>query len=138
MKVYIECYHADGSQILGNLDGQAVITAKNYKRTKAYKHLAKVVGNPKWMNAKVAFAKVVAESGRVLETVYPVREFERAALAKMTDNELVAYWNVLEMSGKTIQNEEAKAKTQRHLPLVAELLTERGIPHEQGKLINRQ
>lgn len=61
---------------------------------------------------------------------------ERTELAKMTNAELVAYWNVLQMSGKTIQNNEAKAKTERHLPLVDELLSRRGIAHEQGKLIN--
>jgi hypothetical protein len=72
MKVYIECFRADGSQILGNCDGQAVIRAKNYRRTLAYKHLAEVVGNPKWMGGKVAFARVVTESGQILETVNPI------------------------------------------------------------------
>ena len=69
---YIECYRADGSQILGNLDGQAVLRTVNYKRTNAYKALSKIVGNPKWMNGKVAFARVVTSSGTILETVRPV------------------------------------------------------------------
>jgi hypothetical protein len=69
MKVYIECYRADGSQILGNLDGQAVLHARNYKRTSAYKRLAKIVKNPKWMNGKVDHAKIVTPLGTVLETV---------------------------------------------------------------------
>lgn len=72
MKIYIECYRADDSQILGNLDGQAVIRTPNYKRTKAYKLLRFIVGNPKWLNAKVAYAKIVREDGRVLETFRPV------------------------------------------------------------------
>ena len=71
MKLYIECFHADGSQILGNCDGQAVIHAQNYRRTNAYKNLAKIVGNPKWMKGKVAFARVVTPDGRILETVLP-------------------------------------------------------------------
>jgi hypothetical protein len=71
MKLYIECFRADGSQILGNLDGQAVLHAVNYKRTNAYKLLAKIVGNPKWMNGKVAFAQVVTPGGTVLETITP-------------------------------------------------------------------
>ena len=72
VKTYIECFHADGSQILGNLDGQAVIRARNYRRTNAYKRLARIVGNPSWMNGKVAFARIVSEDGRILETVKPI------------------------------------------------------------------
>ena len=71
MKLYIECFRADGSQILGNLDGQAVIRTQNYRRTHAYKRLAEIVGNPKWMQGKVAFARVVTADGRILETVLP-------------------------------------------------------------------
>ena len=41
---YIECFRADGSEILGNLDGQAVLRTVNYKRTNAYKALSKIVG----------------------------------------------------------------------------------------------
>jgi hypothetical protein len=66
---YIECFRADGSEILGNLDGQAVLRTLNYKRTNAYKSLKQIVGNPKWMNGKVAFARVVTSSGTILETV---------------------------------------------------------------------
>lgn len=70
MKLYIECYYADGSQILGNLDGQAVLRRRNYKSEAAYQNLAGIVGNPNWMNGKVAFAKIVTEDGRVLETIH--------------------------------------------------------------------
>jgi hypothetical protein len=38
-KVYIEAYDKDNKQILGNLDGQTVIYAKNYKQTSQYKDL---------------------------------------------------------------------------------------------------
>ena len=71
MKYYIECYRADGGQILGNLDGQAVLHCQggNWKRTADYKRLRKIVKNPKWMNGKVDHAKVVTESGVVVETV---------------------------------------------------------------------
>lgn len=68
MDNYIECYHANGSQILGNLDGQAVVTA-NYKLCKAYKRLKNIIGNPKWMDAKVAFAKIVTKDNKVIETI---------------------------------------------------------------------
>ncbi len=69
MRLYIECFHADGKQILGNLDGQAVIDAIYYKRTNAYKRLAKIVGNPKWMNGKVVEARVVTPDGKILEVI---------------------------------------------------------------------
>lgn len=39
MKHYVEAYQADGSQILGNLDGQAVLHAKDPRRTKHFKRL---------------------------------------------------------------------------------------------------
>jgi hypothetical protein len=39
MKYYVEAYRSDGSQVLGNLDGQAVIRARDYKRTNIYKRL---------------------------------------------------------------------------------------------------
>jgi hypothetical protein len=72
MKLYIECFRADGGQILGNLDGQAVLhcaSTRTYKRCAAYKRLARIVKNPKWMNGKVDHAKVVTEQGKVLEVV---------------------------------------------------------------------
>jgi hypothetical protein len=39
MKYYVEAYDANNYQILGNLDGQAVLRVRNYKRTKHYKNL---------------------------------------------------------------------------------------------------
>lgn len=68
---YIECYYIDGSQILGNGDGQAVIRTPNYRRTYAYKNMLKRVGNPAYMEAKVAFARVVRPSGEIVETIKP-------------------------------------------------------------------
>ena len=69
MKYYIECFRPDGSQILGNLDGQAVLHCQNFRRTNAYKRLAGIVGNPKWMNGKVAGARVVTPNGIVLDKI---------------------------------------------------------------------
>jgi hypothetical protein len=69
VKYYIECFYKDGTQILGNLDGQAVLCCKQYKRTLAYKRLAKIVKNPNWMNGKVNEARVVTEDGKVLEVI---------------------------------------------------------------------
>lgn len=62
---------------------------------------------------------------------------ESEQLDKMSDGELVAYWNVLQMGQRMIQDAEAKNKTERHLPIVSELLAERNIPHEQGKLLQK-
>ncbi len=61
MKVYIEAFRADGSQILGNLDGQAAIVARDYKQTHAYKY-AKL-----GLIKRVAKYRVIDTSGRVLE-----------------------------------------------------------------------
>ncbi len=69
MKLYIECFYEDGSQILGNGDGQAVMwNVRDYKRTNAYKWIKRVVAEKL---RKTIFAKVVTESGRVLETIKP-------------------------------------------------------------------
>jgi len=40
MKIFVAAYDVKHNQILGNLDGQGIITAKCYKRTKHYKSLA--------------------------------------------------------------------------------------------------
>ena len=71
MVLYIECFYADGSQILGNLDGQAVMhtSPQTYRRTEAYKRLSKIVKNPKWMCGKVDHAKIITPDGVVLEVV---------------------------------------------------------------------
>lgn len=70
MRLYIDCFRADGTQILGNLDGQAALgEPKNYRRTHAYKRLRQIVGNPRWMNAKVSEARVVTATGQVLEVI---------------------------------------------------------------------
>lgn len=67
MRVYIECYYADDKQILGNLDGQAVIDAIDYRRTNAYKRLDRIVCNPNWIKGRVKYAKIVSKSGTLLE-----------------------------------------------------------------------
>lgn len=66
MKVCIECYRKDGSQILGNLDGQCVIDAKDYKRTLKYKKAKGLIKNPKHMNSLVDKIKVVHYSSGIL------------------------------------------------------------------------
>ncbi len=71
MKYYIECFYADGGQILGNLDGQAVMNCTRYQSTKAYKRIKSIVGNPKHMGGMVASARVVTELGHVMETIKP-------------------------------------------------------------------
>lgn len=77
MKLYIECYYADGSQILGNMDGQAVLNVKriqSYKRCKAYKFARQLVSqydpNSDRLNCrKVAKIKVVTETRKELASV---------------------------------------------------------------------
>lgn len=53
-------------------------------------------------------------------------------LDKMTNKELVAYWNILQFNGRCIQVGDTD-KNVRHTQLVDELLTKRSIPHQMGK-----
>lgn len=63
MKVYIEAFWPDATQMLGNGDGQGPITAANYKRTQHYKlaRAGKISKRPKSY-------RVVTPAGAVLET----------------------------------------------------------------------
>lgn len=65
MKTYVEAYYADGSPLLGNLDGQTMMRARNYKRTKHYRALRYRLER----EHKVAYYQIIAEDGRVLETI---------------------------------------------------------------------
>lgn len=62
---------------------------------------------------------------------YAAVSSERNELDQMNDFELVAYWNVLQFSRRITD----AAKIVRHLIIVDELLTVRGISHQQGKRI---
>lgn len=62
---YIEAYRVDGSQVLGNLDGQACLRVKKYQRTNHYFNLKH--GIIKVMK-DIHHWKVVDASGKVLET----------------------------------------------------------------------
>lgn len=54
-------------------------------------------------------------------------------LATMTDRELVAYWNILQMGGRCLTIDSGN-KTARHTAIISSLLVSRGIAHEAGKL----
>ncbi len=66
MPLYICAFRKDGSQILGNLDGQASITAGVYRRANAYKHLHSP-SRPAYV--KVAYWEVQNPLGTVLERI---------------------------------------------------------------------
>lgn len=66
-KVYVEAYDEHDRQILGNLDGQTVIQAKNYRRTKHYKAL---VNGTISASDRVFSWRVIDEKDRVLEVIY--------------------------------------------------------------------
>lgn len=63
---------------------------------------------------------------------------DRAKLAlemsKLSDREVVAYWNVAQMGMKTIQTDPTHNQT--IAAVASEELTRREIKHEHGKLIN--
>lgn len=50
MTYYIEAFRKDGSQILGNLDGQNALRVRDYKRTRAYKQLINKLPRPAYKN----------------------------------------------------------------------------------------
>lgn len=66
---------------------------------------------------------------------YAEGKWERDLLDDMEDTELVAYWNILQMGQRMIRNTEAHEQGERHIPILTEILTEREIPHENGKQI---
>jgi hypothetical protein len=67
MKYYIEAYRGDGSQILGNLDGQGVIRAKRPHRSALYRCLA--TGQNRPMYQHVHHWRLVTEDGKLLEEI---------------------------------------------------------------------
>lgn len=64
-KFYVEAYYADGTPILGNLDGQGIIYAKSYKRTLHYKELV----NRKFRESVAYHQIICANTQRVVETI---------------------------------------------------------------------
>jgi len=66
-KVYVEAYDEHDRQILGNLDGQTVIHAKEYRRTKHYKAL---VSGTIPVSDRVFSWRIVNEKNQVLEVIY--------------------------------------------------------------------
>lgn len=63
-KHFVEAYDVNDKQILGTLDGQTVIRARCYKRTKAYKAL--VAGryeDGRQVSNRAAYWKVVSLGG---------------------------------------------------------------------------
>lgn len=64
MTVFVDCYDKDGKQLMGMSDGQTVINAKQYKRTKAYKNAKKNVGN-----GRVFTMKFVSITDEILEVI---------------------------------------------------------------------
>lgn len=67
MKYYVEAFDEDDRQILGNLDGQTVIHAKDYRRTQHYKAL---VNNTIRASQRVALWRIVNEQGHVVEVIF--------------------------------------------------------------------
>ena len=65
---------------------------------------------------------------------YSALKYERDLMMEMTDDELVAFWNIRQSGKRMIQ--AGDVETQERLEVIAdELLTERHIPHESGKRI---
>jgi len=65
MKVYVEAYDSNNKQILGNLDGQGVIHAKQFRRTLHFKSLPTF----STLNNRVKYYDIVTRNGVLLATV---------------------------------------------------------------------
>lgn len=73
MRIYVEAYRGDGSQILGNGDGQTIYRdLKDYRRTKHYQALVRGF----WK--RPAYWRIVTDRDVLLETVIQTKENEYA------------------------------------------------------------
>lgn len=61
---------------------------------------------------------------------------EREQLNQMATFELVAYWNILQLSSRMLLVTDDPDLIPRHRTIVGELLTERNVPHRDGKTIS--
>ena len=69
MRYYVESYYLDGRQILGNLDGQAVLDCRYPSRTKWVKNLQTAPVERLSLRACAAVFKVVDTSGKVVMVI---------------------------------------------------------------------
>ncbi len=67
MRYYVEAFRPDGSQILGNLDGQTVLRTFSPSTSRHYKSLVSGEGRPK--HPRVAFWRIVDDKGIVWSQV---------------------------------------------------------------------
>jgi len=65
MKYYIEAFDKNDTQILGNLDGQGIIHANDFRRTKHYKALSTRMT----LNNRVKYYNIVDRNDRIIERV---------------------------------------------------------------------
>ncbi len=56
MRYYVEAYDKNDNRIFGNLDGQGVIVAQDFRRTKHYKSLSTF----KTLDNRVAYYKITS------------------------------------------------------------------------------
>ena len=64
MAYYITAHHADGSPVLGNLDGQTVLRTRRPDRSAHWQQLGLQIR----ASARIAFWRIEDSSGRVLAT----------------------------------------------------------------------
>jgi len=70
-KTFIELWSREENRsIFGNMDGQGIINAKQYKRTDYYKSLrGKLATARKYRKDESLFYKIVTPEGKLLETI---------------------------------------------------------------------
>lgn len=71
MKLYVEAYDENNRQILGNTEGQTVLRARNYRRTKYYKGIVRgeYPDGMKRLSPRVKEWRIVTEKGQLIEII---------------------------------------------------------------------
>ena len=74
MRYYINAYDPRGQQVLGNLDGQASINAKQPTRCRAWRRLAATPCKKLSLNGCVVRYELVDSTGRCIASIEPKSE----------------------------------------------------------------
>ena len=66
---YIESYYDDDREILGTMDGQGIISARQYKRTNRYKWLCGIDTPTECKYSRAAYFAITNHAGKRIEKI---------------------------------------------------------------------
>lgn len=68
--IIIEAYNKEGIQILGNMDGQALLRGfKDFRRSNAYKRVKVLPKEKLSLDGRVVRYKIVSNDGKLIEEI---------------------------------------------------------------------